>query len=81
MWEHRQSEDHLRATAPGWTILRNSIYAEVLLAGADAALASGPHVTNEGDGRAPVSDTVLQLTGRPPRAASDVLAEALAARA
>jgi NAD(P)H dehydrogenase (quinone) len=172
MWEHRQSEDHLRATAPGWTILRNSIYAEVLLAGADAALASGSHVTNEGDGRvsyvsrddcaaaaaavlatdghdgkiydvtgatalsatdvaalyaklgdrpvevvnldddayaamlvehaglpqpvaeiyasfgtgarrgygAPVSDTVLQLTGRPPRAAGDVLAEALSAR-
>jgi NAD(P)H dehydrogenase (quinone) len=51
MWEHRQTEDHLRATAPGWTILRNSIYAEMLLAGAPAALASGTHVTNEGDGR------------------------------
>jgi NAD(P)H dehydrogenase (quinone) len=51
MWEHRQTEDHLRASAPGWTILRNSIYAEILLAGAEAALASGSHVTNEGDGR------------------------------
>ena len=51
MWEHRQTEDHLRATAPGWTILRNSIYAEILLGGAEAALASGSHVTNEGDGR------------------------------
>jgi NAD(P)H dehydrogenase (quinone) len=51
MWEHRQTEDHLRATAAGWTILRNNIYAEMLLGGLDAALASGSHVTNEGDGR------------------------------
>jgi NAD(P)H dehydrogenase (quinone) len=51
MWEHRQTEDHLRATAQGWTILRNSIYTEILLGAADAALASGSHVTNEGDGR------------------------------
>jgi NAD(P)H dehydrogenase (quinone) len=51
MWEHRQTEDHLRATAPGWTVLRNSIYAEILLGGAQAALATGAHVTNEGDGR------------------------------
>jgi NAD(P)H dehydrogenase (quinone) len=51
MWEHRATEDHLRATAPGWTILRNSIYAEMLVGGAEAALASGSHVTNEGDGR------------------------------
>jgi NAD(P)H dehydrogenase (quinone) len=172
MWEHRQTEDHLRATAPGWTVLRNSIYAEILLGGADAALATGTHVTNEGDGRvsyvsrddcaaaaaavlatdghdgkvyditgaeslgaadvaalyselggrpvevvqvdddayaailvehagmpepvakvyasfgtgsrhgygAPVSDTVQQLTGRPPRAAHDVLAETIAVR-
>jgi NAD(P)H dehydrogenase (quinone) len=32
-------------------MLRNSIYTEVLLAGAGAALATGRHVTNEGDGR------------------------------
>jgi NAD(P)H dehydrogenase (quinone) len=51
MWEHRQTEDHLRAAAPGWTILRNSVYTEILIAGADVALASGAHVTNEGDGR------------------------------
>jgi NAD(P)H dehydrogenase (quinone) len=51
MWEHRQTEDHLRGAAPGWTILRNSIYAEILVGGAEAALASGSHVTNEGDGR------------------------------
>jgi NAD(P)H dehydrogenase (quinone) len=51
MWEHRQTEDHLRARVAGWTVLRNSIYAEMLLAGAEAALGSGSHVTNEGDGR------------------------------
>jgi NAD(P)H dehydrogenase (quinone) len=51
MWEHRQTEDHLRATAPGWTMLRNSIYAEILLGGFEAARVSGSHVTNEGDGR------------------------------
>jgi NAD(P)H dehydrogenase (quinone) len=51
MWEHRQTEDHLRAVAPGWTVLRHGIYAEVLAGGADAALASGTHVTNEGEGR------------------------------
>jgi NAD(P)H dehydrogenase (quinone) len=173
MWEHRQSEDHVRATAPGWTVLRNSIYTEMLLGGAEAALATGSHVTNEGDGRvayisrddcaaaaaavlttdghdgriydvtgavslspadvaalygelggrpvqvvhvddeafaaalvehagmpqpvaevyasfgtgtrrgysAPVSDTVLQLTGRPPKPARDVLAASITARA
>jgi NAD(P)H dehydrogenase (quinone) len=51
MWEHRQTEDHLRASTSGWTFLRNSIYAEILLPSAQAALASGTHVTNEGDGR------------------------------
>jgi NAD(P)H dehydrogenase (quinone) len=51
MWEHRQTEDRLRAVAPGWTILRNSVYAEILLRGAQAALASGSLVTNEGEGR------------------------------
>ena len=51
MWEHRATEEHLRATAPAWTILRNAIYAETLVPGAEAALASGSHVSNEGDGR------------------------------
>jgi NAD(P)H dehydrogenase (quinone) len=32
-------------------MLRDSIYAEILLAGAGAALATGRHVTNEGEGR------------------------------
>ena len=49
--EHRETEEHLRASGAAWTMLRNSIYTEILLAGAEAALASGRHVTNEGDGR------------------------------
>ena len=51
MPEHRATEEHLRASGAGWTMLRNSIYAEMLLGGAAAALASGRHVSNEGDGR------------------------------
>jgi NAD(P)H dehydrogenase (quinone) len=51
MWEHRATEDHLRATAPGWTVLRNSVYSEVLVNSARAAIASGRHVANDGDGR------------------------------
>jgi NAD(P)H dehydrogenase (quinone) len=51
MWEHRATEEHLRARAPGWTFLRNNVYAEILLGAAQAALASGSHVSNEGDGR------------------------------
>jgi NAD(P)H dehydrogenase (quinone) len=49
--DHRATEEHLRASGVAWTMLRNSIYTEVLLAGAGAALATGRHVTNEGDGR------------------------------
>jgi NAD(P)H dehydrogenase (quinone) len=49
--EHRESEEHLRASGTAWTMLRNSIYAEVLIPGAGAALATGRHVSNEGDGR------------------------------
>jgi NAD(P)H dehydrogenase (quinone) len=49
--EHRETEEHIRASGAAWTMLRNSIYTEVLLAGAGAALATGKHVTNEGDGR------------------------------
>jgi NAD(P)H dehydrogenase (quinone) len=49
--DHRATEEHLRASGTAWTMLRNSIYAEILLAGAGAALATGRHVTNEGDGR------------------------------
>ncbi|HWT25000.1 MAG TPA: NAD(P)H-binding protein [Solirubrobacteraceae bacterium] len=49
--DHRETEEHLRRSGAAWTMLRNSIYAEVLLGGAGAALATGRHVTNEGDGR------------------------------
>jgi NAD(P)H dehydrogenase (quinone) len=49
--DHRETEEHLRASGAGWTMLRNSIYAEILLASAPAALATGRHVHNEGDGR------------------------------
>jgi len=49
--DHRQSEEHLRRAGPGWTLLRNSIYTEILLQAAGAALATGRHVHNEGDGR------------------------------
>jgi NAD(P)H dehydrogenase (quinone) len=51
MTEHRATEEHLRASGADWTLLRNSIYTEVLVPGGHAALASGAHVTNEGDGR------------------------------
>jgi NAD(P)H dehydrogenase (quinone) len=51
MPEHRATEEHLRASGAGWTMLRNSIYTEMLLGSAPAAIASGRHVSNEGDGR------------------------------
>ena len=51
MGEHRATEEHLRASGAGWTMLRNSIYAEILVAGAAPALATGRHFSNEGDGR------------------------------
>lgn len=50
-WEHRATEHHLRATAPGWTVLRNSVYAEILAGSARSAIATGTHVANDGDGR------------------------------
>jgi NAD(P)H dehydrogenase (quinone) len=49
--DHRETEEHLRLCGTGWTLLRNSIYAEMLAGAAGAALATGRHVTNEGDGR------------------------------
>jgi NAD(P)H dehydrogenase (quinone) len=49
--DHRASEEHLRLSGAAWTLLRNSIYTEILLASAGAALATGRHVSNEGDGR------------------------------
>jgi NAD(P)H dehydrogenase (quinone) len=49
--DHRETEEHLRLAGTGWTLLRNSIYAEMLVSAAGAALATGRHVTNEGEGR------------------------------
>jgi NAD(P)H dehydrogenase (quinone) len=49
--EHRATEEAIRASGLAWTFLRNSIYAEMQSASAEAALASGRHVTNTGDGR------------------------------
>src|SRR4051812_28668168 len=49
--DHRASEEHLRTAGTGWTMLRNSIYAEIVLQSAGPALETGRHVHNEGDGR------------------------------
>ena len=49
--DHRATEEHLRASGVAWTMLRNSIYTEILLAAAPPAIATGQYVTNEGDGR------------------------------
>ena len=49
--DHRATEEHLRASGARWTMLRNSIYTEVLLDAAPPAIATGEYVTNEGDGR------------------------------
>src|SRR4051812_7863701 len=49
--DHRATEEALRVSGLAWTFLRNSIYADMLLRGAEPALASGALVTNEGEGR------------------------------
>jgi NAD(P)H dehydrogenase (quinone) len=48
--EHRETEDHLRASGPAWTFLRNAIYTEMLVDPARAALATGTYLHNEGTG-------------------------------
>jgi NAD(P)H dehydrogenase (quinone) len=48
---HRATEDALRAGDAAYTILRNAIYADMLLAPAAGAIAAGTLVTNTGDGR------------------------------
>ena len=47
--EHHGTETALRASGMRWTMLRNSIYADVLADAARAALAHGVHLTNAGD--------------------------------
>jgi NAD(P)H dehydrogenase (quinone) len=49
--EHRATEEHVRARGVAWTFLRNSIYADLQIQSAAAALATGRLLTNEGDGR------------------------------
>jgi NAD(P)H dehydrogenase (quinone) len=49
--DHRETEEALLASGLGWTFLRNGIYAEMLLPGAPAALATGKLLYNDGDGR------------------------------
>jgi NAD(P)H dehydrogenase (quinone) len=87
--DHRATEEHLRASGAAWTMLRHSIYAEVLLPGAGPALATGRHVTNEGDGRvsyvaradcAAVAATVLTSDGHDGRIYDVTGPEALGAQ-
>jgi NAD(P)H dehydrogenase (quinone) len=49
--EHRATEEHLRASGAGWTMLRNSIYADLQVNAMQVALATGTHVANSGGGR------------------------------
>jgi NAD(P)H dehydrogenase (quinone) len=49
--DHRETEEALLASGLDWTFLRNGIYADSLLNGADAAIATGRLVTNAGEGR------------------------------
>jgi NAD(P)H dehydrogenase (quinone) len=50
--EHLATEKAIRAAGLTFTFLRNSIYAEMQIPDATAALATGKLVTNAGDGRA-----------------------------
>jgi NAD(P)H dehydrogenase (quinone) len=49
--DHRETEEALLASGLEWTFLRNGIYAESLLNGAGATIASGRLITNAGEGR------------------------------
>jgi NAD(P)H dehydrogenase (quinone) len=49
--DHRETEEALLASGLEWTFLRNGIYADSLLNGADAVVATGQLVTNAAEGR------------------------------
>jgi NAD(P)H dehydrogenase (quinone) len=49
--DHNATEEAIRAAGLQWTFLRNGIYAEIMAAGAQAAIDSGKLITNAGDGR------------------------------
>jgi NAD(P)H dehydrogenase (quinone) len=54
--EHRETEELLRAAPVGWTLMRNSAYAELQVPLGAVAVTYGRLVTNAGDGRvAPIS--------------------------
>jgi NAD(P)H dehydrogenase (quinone) len=49
--DHRETEEAVLASGLDWTFLRNGIYAESLLNGAGAVVATGRLITNAGEGR------------------------------
>jgi NAD(P)H dehydrogenase (quinone) len=49
--EHRATEEAMRASGVAWTFLRNGIYADLQVAAAAGAIASGMLLTNAGNGR------------------------------
>jgi NAD(P)H dehydrogenase (quinone) len=48
--DHRETEEHLKASGVAYAFLRNALYAEYLIPNAQAAAASGKHYYNSGDG-------------------------------
>jgi NAD(P)H dehydrogenase (quinone) len=84
--DHRETEEALVASGLAWTFLRNGIYAESLLNGVGAVLATGRLVTNAGDGRtayvsrsdcAAVAASVLTSDGHEGKAYDITSADAL----
>ena len=49
--EHRGTEEALRASGLEWTMLRNSIYADLTAQALTQSIAAGKHVYNSGDGK------------------------------
>jgi len=49
--DHRETEEALQASGIPYTFLRNALYAEYQIPGAQAAAASGKHYYNSGDGK------------------------------
>lgn len=49
--DHRATEEALQASGIPYTFLRNALYSEYQIPGAQAAAASGKHYYNSGDGR------------------------------
>jgi NAD(P)H dehydrogenase (quinone) len=88
--DHRQTEDHLRASGVAWTFLRNNIYTEQFVPTAQGAIATGSLATNAGDGRtayvtrvdcAAVAAAVLRTPGQEGKALDVTGPEAIGAEA